>query len=134
MSHPGIGAMLHYLSGGSQHSSDEYIGATVTKAEITDDKLNLDFADGRRVSLWDNGQSCCESRYMRTDDDLQGLVGKQVTAITVKHTEEPGEYDAHEIAFVEIACGDSHVVIANHNEHKGYYGGFGLTITDRATA
>jgi hypothetical protein len=65
----GIGTMLHMLSGGSEHSSTEYVGKVITEISLTEDTLNISFSDGKKIRVWDDGQSCCESRYMRTDDD-----------------------------------------------------------------
>ena len=127
----GIGAMIHHLSGGSEHSASEFYGKKITAASLSDERLHLTLDDGQTIAIWDNGQSCCESRYMRTDDDLQSLVGHTLTRIEAKEgPTETGEYDdEHEICFVEIGTDDGFVTIANHNEHNGYYGGFGLTIT-----
>jgi len=87
----GLGAMIHHLCGGSEHSATEYYGRTICGAEIVDNRLRLTLDGGKKIEVWDNGQSCCESRYMRTDKGF--------------------------------------ITITNHNEHNGYYGGFGLTIT-----
>lgn len=127
----GIGAMLHILGGGTEHVSTEYYGRTIEQAEIKDNRLRLTLDGGKQIEVWDNGQSCCESRYMSTDDDLSSLVGHKITRIEAKNgpdIEDGGE--SHEQVFVEIATDKGHVTIANHNEHNGYYGGFGLTITE----
>lgn len=127
----GIGAMLHQLGGGSEHSASEYYGRKITAAEITDDRLTLSLDDGKKIAIWDNGQSCCESRYMRTDDDVKSLVGHKLTRIEAKDAPtEADEYGEHEVVFVEVGTDDGFITIANHNEHNGYYGGFGLTITE----
>jgi hypothetical protein len=130
--YPGIGAMLHMLTGGSQHSADEYYGRKIVSAAMVDDKLNIEFEDGKKIAIWDDGQSCCEYRYMTTDDDLSSLVGRTLRRIECKPADDKvGEYDdVHEIVFVEIGTDEGFVTIATHNEHNGYYGGFGLTITE----
>lgn len=134
MNQPGIGAMLHYLGGGSEHDPKEYYGIKIASASFSEEKLVLGLSDGRKISLWDNGQSCCEYRYMTTDDDPQKLVGGALRNIEVKRSEETeGEYgECHEIAFIEVATDDGFITVATHNEHNGYYGGFGLTITEEA--
>lgn len=134
MSQSGIGAMLHYLSGGSANNPDQYYGKTIKKAELVDDRFNIDFEDGTKISIWDDGQSCCESRYITCDDDLSYLEGKTLTKIEVKEvteTSDEDDYGDHEIAFLEVGTNDGVVTFATHNEHNGYYGGFGLTITER---
>jgi len=134
MSGLGMGAMLHYLVGGSANSADKYYGRTVIAASLDaeNDKLLIGFDDGVTIAIWDDGQSCCESRYMRTDDDVSSLVGGRLLRIEAKEgPEEEGEYgDVHEQVFVEVATDGGFITISNHNEHNGYYGGFGLTITE----
>lgn len=132
----GIGAMLHHLGGGSQHNPDEFYGRTVTSAELTDDRLKLALDDGRKIEIWDNGQSCCEHRWMSTDDDPASLVGGKLIRIEAKEAPDgPSEYgEPHEQVFVEVATDKGFITLVNHNEHNGYYGGFGLTITESARA
>jgi hypothetical protein len=127
----GIGAMLHQLGGGSEHSATEYYGQKIVSAAINDDRLCLALGNGKNIQIWDDGQSCCESRYMKCDDDLNKIVGGTLTRIEVKPGEGPAyEYDEHEIVFVEVGTDECFITIVNHNEHNGYYGGFGLTITE----
>lgn len=129
----GMGAMLYHLGGGSEHSSEEYKGKKIVKILQQQDELNIDFEDGKKISIWDSGQSCCEHRYMTTDDNLQDLEGKTLVHIMAKEgpTVDSDWGDPHEQVFVEIMTNDGCVTVCNHNEHNGYYGGFGLTITER---
>lgn len=133
MNQLGIGAMLHLLGGGSEHNPEEFYGRTITRAEIKDNNLEIDFESHPGISIWDNGQSCCEERYMSTDDDLNSLVGHKLVRIEAKDgPTSVGEYgDEHEQVFVEVGTDIGFITIVNHNEHNGYYGGFGLTITER---
>lgn len=127
----GIGSMLHYLSGGSEHSPEEYYGNKILMVDITDDKLTLKLSNDKTISIWDNGQSCCEHRYMSTDDDIKSLIGHTLTRIEAKEGPNITEdYDEHEQVFIEIGTDVCFITIVNHNEHNGYYGGFGLTITE----
>jgi len=136
--------MLHVIGGGSEHSAAEFYGRRIVAARMVDatkasderhdgaDGLILTFADGCVIRIWDNGQSCCENRYMTTDDDLNKIVGGVLTRIDVKEGDAPKndeEYGEHEIAFLEIGTDECFVTVATHNEHNGYYGGFALTIT-----
>lgn len=123
--------MLHALSGGSEHDPKEYYGNLISAVEMKDERLRISFVDGKVIEIWDNGQSCCESRYMRTDDDLSSLVGSTLQRIEAKDGPDVlTDYDEHEIIFIEIGTDRGFVTISNHNEHNGYYGGFGLTITE----
>lgn len=134
----GIGAMAHYLGGGSEHNPDEYYGKVIKAAEIKEDELLVTFDDGKKIKIFDAGQSCCEFRYMTCDDHPKDLEGNKLVKIEVKEVvdkEPKDEYDEeeeHEIAFLEVATDKSFITIATHNEHNGYYGGFGLSIKEIA--
>lgn len=132
----GIGAMLHYLRGGSDQSASTYYGRHVAQATMTDDRLRLAFTDGSAIDIWDNGQSCCEVRYMTTDDDVSSLVGGRLIRVEAKEGPEAENKhgECHEQVFVEVATDKGFITIVNHNEHNGYYGGFGLTITEAESA
>jgi hypothetical protein len=126
----GVGAILHALSGGSDHDPGEFAGLTIQNARMHNDKLYLTL--GTTVAIFDNGQSCCEHRYMTTDDDLQSLIGHELRRIESKPSgieQANDEYGGeHETVFIEVGTDVGFVTIVNHNEHNGYYGGFGLTI------
>jgi hypothetical protein len=129
----GVGAMLHALGGGSQHSATEYYGQKIVSAAIVDNRLRLALGNGKSIAIWDDGQSCCEARYMSTDDDVSKIVGGTITRIEARNAPDlPDEYGSHECVFVEVGTDECFITIVNHNEHNGYYGGFGLTITEDA--
>lgn len=132
MTRPGIGAMLHYLKGGSEHSSEEYEGMTIESVLMDNNKLKLTFNNGKRIIIFDDGQSCCEDRYMKTDDDIRSLVGGKLVHISAKEGPKikDDDYNVHEQIFIEIATDKGFITLNNHNEHNGYYGGFGLTIKE----
>lgn len=131
MNTPGIGAMIHMLSGSSKHGASEYYGRTICGAEIVDNRLRLTLDGGKQIEIWDNGQSCCENRYMTSDDDLKSLVSHKITRIEAKDgPHQSADYDEHETCFVEVGADKGFVTITNHNEHNGYYGGFDLMITE----
>lgn len=93
----GIGSMLHQLSGGSKHSSTEYVGKIIKSISMDGDHLYINFTDGIKIDIFDDGQSCCEYRYMRTDDDIQSIVGKTIVSILSKDApNEPDGYGDHE--------------------------------------
>lgn len=134
MSNLGMGAMLHMLSGGSPKSAQDYYGRVIKTAVFNKgaDDVRITFADGVTVRIWDNGRSCCENRYMTCDDSLSDLNGKTLAEINVKPgSETRDDYAEHEIAFLEIKTTDgTSVSFTTHNEHNGYYGGFGLSIDE----
>ena len=135
MTEPGFGACLHYLSGGSEHNASEYYGRKITKAVLNEKELRLTFEDGVVITLTDEAQSCCEERYITCDDDVTSLVGGRLVKIEAKDSgEKVGEYgDTHEWIFIEVATDQIPITLQTHNEHNGYYGGFGLSIKEIKT-
>lgn len=134
MSNVGMGVLLNKLGGGNKNAPEKYYGKKISAAEIKDDKFYLDFTDGTKITILDDGQSCCESRYMTCDDDLSFLVGKTLTKIETKDGTQSAPEDGyvdHEICFLDISTPDGSIQFATHNEHNGYYGGFTLEIIER---
>jgi len=114
--------------------AESYYGKTITGCEWVDgDKaLRIHFDDVSTIDILDEGDECCEHRYMNSDDNPIDLIGGILCKIEVKDTKiTEGEYgDSHEICFVEISTHNEHIVLRTHNEHNGYYGGFNLCIRE----
>lgn len=92
-----------------------------------EDRLNIEFEGGGNLLIWDSGQSCCEHRYMTTDDDLASFVGAKLVDIEVLDGPNVSEYDGcHDTQFVRVNTTAGTVTVVTHNEHNGYYGGFEL--------
>jgi hypothetical protein len=92
-------------------------------------EVHIKFQSGRTLVLLDVGQSCCEHRYLHTDDNLADLIGQTLTSVHVLSTERGGDAereDCSDIAFLQIVTDRGRVVVETHNEHNGYYGGFSL--------
>jgi len=92
----GIGAILGRLSGNKE--SDELfsskIGKTIESLKIENDELRFSFVDDSEpIKLFDDGQSCCEHRYMHTDDDLEYYVGATLQGAEV--ADGPGGEDEY---------------------------------------
>jgi hypothetical protein len=125
----GIGVMLNHLSG-NRETVEAYqagLNKKIVKAVLENDVLELNFEDNTRLQFWDDGQSCCESRYMRTDDDLNDLVGGIFLGAELKEAPEvETQYDVHEVQFLEVKTDKGSIVMSSHNEHNGYYGGFAI--------
>ena len=162
MSSLGTGVMIRMLFGGRENERpvEAFMGDTITEAALVDDKLQLVFASGRKVALSDEGQSCCESRYITTDDNVSDLVGGKLVTIEERDggdqqgpcstCQGPNAYDppdsgktcyscngtgiesngSHDLAFVVIQTDKSSITLCTHNEHNGYYGGFALVLTE----
>lgn len=128
----GMGAMIHLLGGGTQYEGAHFYGRVVSDATVTDEAVTLMFTDGTAMILTDQGQSCCEHRYITCDDDPKGMIGGTLTKVEVKtHECTTGEYgDDHEMCFVDIETSKGWITICTHNEHNGYYGGFGLNLEE----
>ena len=129
MSQLGIGVMLSIL-GGSPTRCDvnkEFGGKQIASIVLDNDELSISFEGGSSVRIFDDGQSCCEHRYMQTDDDLPAYVGRTFLRAEVRDApNEPYEYGDHEVQFLVIVTDRGNISFANHNEHNGYYGGFSM--------
>lgn len=128
MGQPGMGVMLGMM-GGNAESVAAFTGAVgkvIAALRLgDDDALHFEFSDGSKMKLSDEGQSCCEARYMRTDDNLADYVGAKLLGAEIKEApNEPDEYGEHEVQFLEVKTDRGVFTMASHNEHNGYYGGF----------
>jgi hypothetical protein len=127
----GIGVMLDMLVGNSEDSQSAHkaIGKTIAGLKLKDDRLIISFDDASRLEIEDHGQSCCETRYMRTDDDLSGFVGSKLVALEIRQAPDVNDgdgYGTHEVQFLAVKTGGGDLVLETHNEHNGYYGGFAV--------
>lgn len=115
-------------------------GKVIAALTLVDDCLDCTFTDGTKIRFSDNGQSCCESRYMRTDDTLSEYIGALFLDAEIRDVPEaPEDTDDntyyHEVQFLLLHTSKGDVTLASHNEHNGYYGGFYLNVTEgEATA
>lgn len=115
----------------------EALGLRIVEASL-DEGLKLTCANGWVIVLNDEGQSCCESRYITCDDDVGSLVGgvfygvRKSTARrewVANDKEYHGE--VHEVVFIDVVTSVGSITLCTHNEHNGYYGGFDVTIRMR---
>jgi hypothetical protein len=125
--------MTYYLS--EEGKFEGLAGKIVTAADFSEERLRLEFDDGTAVQIRDDVPSCCEIRYMTTDDDVSSLVGHKLLYVEAKDgpTEEDEDGDPHETCFVEVATDDGFITITSHNEHNGWYGGFALLVVPEET-
>jgi len=133
MSQLGLGVMLNQLCGDRGSAKlDRIKEKIISNAVIDESGLTLTFEDGYKVKFWDDGQSCCESRYVKCDDDVKILEGGKLLGIKEKETEhkELNYGDVHEIGFIEICTDKGSIVMNTHVEYNGYYGGFFLKISE----
>ncbi len=129
----GFDVMLNMLPG--ENSGNDVLinvmGKIITALELKSnddygDALHFEFSDGSKIKLRDDGQSCCERRYMQTDDNLEDYIGAKLLGVEIKEApdiiDDIGE--KHEVQFLEIKTDRGVLTMANHNEHNGWYGGF----------
>jgi hypothetical protein len=125
----GMGVMISALSedGSSARAVQECLQRPLSEVTLRDNALFLTFDDGV-LRVFDDGQSCCEARYMVTDDDLDSFAGATLLDLSVE--DGPGVEDewgeAHEMQFLHVKTSKGSFTMSNHNEHNGYYGGFYL--------
>lgn len=121
-----MGVMIGRLSG-NEESVAAYrssIGKTIERVRQEGDDLCLDFDDGTGLKLSDEGQSCCEHRYMRTDDDLSYYAGSILHEVEIADAPSIDDGDVHDVQFLNVRTSKGVFVMQTHNEHNGYYGGF----------
>lgn len=136
MSQFGIGANIQLL-GGNVGTFEAY--TTSLNKKIVDLKLDdsandgdgallITFEDNTRLSLYDCARSCCEHRYMSTDDDLSYYIGSTFTEVKMLYADDDeGKYgDVTETMFLHIVTNKGTFVINTYNSHNGYYGGIVL--------
>jgi hypothetical protein len=112
----------------------EYVGRVICGAVLIDNRLILTLDGPQKIAIWDDGQQCCESRWMTSDDNVTSLIGHKLIRVEIKQGPDSSDYDySHQTAFVEVGTDKGFITLVTHNEHNGYYGGFGLTITDEGT-
>lgn len=133
----GLNVMLNQLSmnlSGSHAALEKAWGQKITKLTLgDDDALHFVFENGYKLRISDEGQFCCEHRYMRTDDNLDDFIGAELLSVMVK--EGPDDYIesegvAHEIQFLEIETSEGEFTMVSHNEYSGYYGGFSVVASE----
>jgi hypothetical protein len=92
--------------------------------------IRIKFRGSVVLKIEDVGQSCCEHRYITTDDKLDVQEEEKLVNILLKeHISGDSDYGAHEIQFLEIQTDKDTYVFCTHNEHNGYYGGFNICLS-----
>jgi hypothetical protein len=124
------GEMINMLSSNENEKNlCPVINKTIKDILFENDSLNLFFEEGIGIRIYDDGQSCCERRYMTTDDDLKYFIGSDLKAVEIGDgpttKDEDGE---HEIQFLKVITSRGVFTIATHNEHNGYYSVFCMKV------
>lgn len=123
----GMGAMLGYLGGNEKtiKAIEAAKGKTIAGLSCDSDELVFIFSDQSRLKVRDEGQSCCENRYMTCDDDLSHFVGSTLSGFEIRDGGEvDSRYECHDTQFLITNTSAGQFTCCTHNEHNGYYGGF----------
>ena len=140
----GFGVTLRMLFGSDDEEKDasDYYGKTIESIDLrhyeknemfkeNPDRIVIEFTDGVKISISDEGQSCCEERFITCDDDLDSFSGGTLIAVEVVGHQEVSSNDLSEyykeICFLKIVTDIGTVTFETHNIHNGYYGGFAIT-------
>jgi hypothetical protein len=133
----GLGVVINALSG-NKESAELFSAAigkkiaalSLDKGQKRDDEdtvcLSFTMDDGSRFKLMDDGQSCCERRWMSTDDDLAYYIGATLLGAEVREGNGTGGKDVHDTEFLIVHTDLGDFTMTSHNEHNGYYGGFSI--------
>lgn len=128
----GLGVMINTLGGNKEtvkaHSAA--MGKVLKDLALVDNELRLYFEDGTGIRFWDDGQSCCEHRWMHTDDELGDFVGATFQEAELRDgpTEDSEYGEPKESQFLVIRTSVGMFTMVNYNEHNGYYGGFWIVV------
>ena len=122
---------MHSLFGGDDPETFDTITQAVSKAidkvwlDADHNKLRFAFSDGTGMKVWDDGQSCCEDRYMHTDDNLAYFTGAEFVGAAIHQAPDvPDENGTHEVQFLFVTTSKGVFTVETHNVHNGYYSGF----------
>lgn len=131
----GLGVMIRLLTSNASQVEAwrNSVNKTIASVRLEDDALRFVFTDGTRMKMYDAGQSCCETRYMSTDDDLSQFTGAVLLDAEVRDApdiNEGGNDEPNEVQFLVIVTDRGNFTMANHNKHNGYYGGFSIEVCD----
>lgn len=108
---------------------ENYKGLTVQNARMGEDCLIINFTNGSSIQISDEGQTCCEYRYMSTDDNPKDLIGGQfISAEIDRYNNFEDDWGENEQAFLRVASTKGAITVVTHNRHNGYYGGFCINI------
>jgi hypothetical protein len=130
MSQLGLGVVLKSMCGLDETLINKFknsINKKIIKIEATDTSLLIVFKDKTTIVFQDDGQSCCETRYMNKDNnlDLSKFTYSNFLGAEVKERDNLNdEYDVHEVCALEIQTSKGNFEVLFHNLHNGYYGGF----------
>lgn len=104
------------------------IEQTILEIVLESNNLKIKF-DNCTLSVYDEAQHCCESRYLTCDgDDLSYWSGAKFHGLETREAPNlDSGAECHEQVFIVLRTSKGDQVFAAHNEHNGYYGGFSVS-------
>lgn len=125
----GIGVMINMLAGNKStvETIEKALNQKITSIKFADDALHFVMESGLKFRLEDDGQSCCEKRYMNCDDALEQFVGATFRSVEIREMPDLSnneDYGNHEVQALVVITDRGNITAETHNEHNGYYGGF----------
>jgi hypothetical protein len=123
--------MIRYLAGNaaSVAAYQAALGKTIKEVKLDADVLKFEFEDGTHLSVQDNGQSCCEHRYINDDGcDFPYYSGAIFHGIDLSEIDDVTNADeeSHQAQFLNVRTDKGVFTLSAHVEHNGYYGGFSI--------
>jgi hypothetical protein len=115
------------------NGSEKLFNKVIEEVHCDSDSLTFVFTDKTKYEIRDEGQSCCERRYMNTDDCLNNFKGSKFVNAEVR--DGPGEeniddFQVNESQFLIVTTTKGQFTVVNYNEHNGYYGGFSVVLKE----
>jgi hypothetical protein len=129
MSDLGLGVMIKMLGGNEEsvNALKEALNKKIKEIDLNEYRLFIGFTDGSKITLSDEGQSCCEERYMHSDDkdSFPHYIGSELIKVELKEAPQiESKWGTHEVMFMVVTTSKGAFTIETHNEHNGFYGGF----------
>ena len=119
--------MMTIYHEGSEALLESVIGKVFREVRVDPDENRLVFAfvGGPDIYLFDDDQSCCETRWIHTDDDLLYFTGCKFLGLEVKEgPSEDTKYEFRDSQFLIIKTTLGEFTVVNYNQHNGHYAGF----------
>lgn len=112
----------------------QFIGSRIKSVEFKPqvmgeiDSIFITLHDDSVLRLYDDGQSCCEHRYMEVQSDLQWFENAMFldAKVVSVHSTDEDDYGFTEVHVLNIFTSVGVIVVVNYNSHNGYYGGFSM--------
>jgi hypothetical protein len=120
--------MLMGDGGRTEKAVNATVGKKITSVTLENDVIIIGVEDGTKISVRDDGQSCCESRFITTDADLPSYRGKTIRGYELRQMPDGDDgYECHDQQAFVILTDEGNIDFVTHNQHNGYYGGFSVT-------